>query len=120
MFWCPSMAIKVGVQHNDGFLPGIILLTLCYYHPGTRFKCHEEFFFLLRSLMFTPTQRFDNFSPFLGDARKVFQMRSDFSLNWYTPLFTITYIYIRMYVPPGSLVVVDVSDAESIGGVMVI
>ena len=30
--WCPCMAINVSVQHNDGLLPGIILLTQCYYH----------------------------------------------------------------------------------------
>ena len=34
--WCPCMAINVSVQHNGGFLPGIILLTQCYYHRGTR------------------------------------------------------------------------------------
>ena len=28
--WCPCMAINVSVQHNGGFLPGIILLTQCY------------------------------------------------------------------------------------------
>ena len=25
--WCPCMAINVSVQHNSGFLPGIILLS---------------------------------------------------------------------------------------------
>ena len=30
------MAIIVSVHHNGGFLPGIILLTQCYYHRGTR------------------------------------------------------------------------------------
>ena len=30
------MAINVSVQHNGEFLPGIILLTQCYYHRGTR------------------------------------------------------------------------------------
>ena len=47
------MAIDVvSVQHNDGFLPGIIiLLTQCYYHRGTNpFKCHEEVLFCIRSL----------------------------------------------------------------------
>ena len=30
------MAINViSVQYNDGFLPDIKLLTLCYYHLGT-------------------------------------------------------------------------------------
>ena len=30
LFWCPCMAVNVSVQYNDGFLPNIILLTLCY------------------------------------------------------------------------------------------
>ena len=30
------MAINASVQHNSGFLPGIILLTQCYYHRGFR------------------------------------------------------------------------------------
>ena len=38
------MAINVNVQYNDGLLPDIILLTQCYYHRGTPFKCHEEVF----------------------------------------------------------------------------
>ena len=29
------MAINVSVQFNGGFLSDIILLTLCYYHPGS-------------------------------------------------------------------------------------
>ena len=29
--WCPCMAINGSVQHNGGFLPGIILLTQDYY-----------------------------------------------------------------------------------------
>ena len=33
---CACMAVNVSVQHNGGFLPGIILLTQCYYHRGTR------------------------------------------------------------------------------------
>ena len=34
--WCPCMAINVvSVQHNGGFLPGIVLLPQCYYHRGT-------------------------------------------------------------------------------------
>ena len=28
--WCPCMGITVSVQHNGGFLSGIILLTQCY------------------------------------------------------------------------------------------
>ena len=30
------MAINISVQNNGEFLPGIILLTQCYYHRGTR------------------------------------------------------------------------------------
>ena len=30
------MAINVSVEYNGGFLPDIILLTLCYCHRGTR------------------------------------------------------------------------------------
>ena len=37
------MAIDVRVQHNDGFLPGIILLTQCYYHRGTRLNAMKRF-----------------------------------------------------------------------------
>ena len=29
--WYPYMAVNVSVQHNGGFLPGIKLLTQCYY-----------------------------------------------------------------------------------------
>ena len=44
--WCPCMAINVVVsaQHNGGFLPGIILLTQCYYHRGTRLNAMKSFF----------------------------------------------------------------------------
>ena len=42
--WCRCMAINLSVQHNGGFLPGIILLTLCYYHRGTRFNVMKRFF----------------------------------------------------------------------------
>ena len=31
-------------QHNGGFLPGIILLTLCYYHRGTRLNAMKRFY----------------------------------------------------------------------------
>ena len=30
-------------QHNGGFLPGIILLTQCYYHRGTRSNAMKRF-----------------------------------------------------------------------------
>ena len=35
-FLCPYMARSVSVQYNDGFLPDIILLTLCDNQRGTR------------------------------------------------------------------------------------
>ena len=41
--WCPCMAINVSVQHNGGFLPGIILLTQCYHHWGTRLNAMKRF-----------------------------------------------------------------------------
>ena len=55
--WCPCMAINVSVQYDGGFLPDIILLTQCYYHP---FKCHEE---VLYFQLLIPPKRFDIFSP---------------------------------------------------------
>ena len=39
--WCPCM--EINVQHNGGFLPGIILLTQCYYHRGTRLNAMKRF-----------------------------------------------------------------------------
>ena len=30
------------VQHNGGFLPGIIMLTQCYCHRGTRLNAVER------------------------------------------------------------------------------
>ena len=42
--WCPCMVINVSVQYNGGFLPDIILLTLCYcYHRGTRLNAMKSF-----------------------------------------------------------------------------
>ena len=43
--WCPCcMAINVSVKHNDGgFLPDIILLTLCYYHRENRLNAMDSF-----------------------------------------------------------------------------
>ena len=41
--WCPCMAINVSVQHNGGVSPGIILLTQCYYHQGTRLNAMKRF-----------------------------------------------------------------------------
>ena len=40
---CPCMATNVSVQYNVGFLHGIILLTQCYYHRGTRLKAMKRF-----------------------------------------------------------------------------
>ena len=59
------MAINVSVQHNVGFLPGIILLTQCYYLPlgNNPFKCHEEVLYLQPMI---PPKRFDIFSPLTG------------------------------------------------------
>ena len=42
-FSCPCMAINVSVQYNGGLLPDIILLTLCYYHRGTRLNAMKRF-----------------------------------------------------------------------------
>ena len=43
--WCPCMTIdnSVSVQHNGGFLPGIILLPQCYYHRETRLDATKRF-----------------------------------------------------------------------------
>ena len=38
------MAVNVSVQYNSGFFPDIILLTLCYYHRGTRLNAMKRFF----------------------------------------------------------------------------
>ena len=48
---------------NDGFLPDIILLTRCYLHRGTCFKCHEEVLYLQPLI---PPKHFDIFSPITG------------------------------------------------------
>ena len=64
---CPCTAINVvSVQHNAGFLPGIIL------HPMLRssenpFRCHEE---VLHSQPMIPPKRFDIFSPDWGMLRR--------------------------------------------------
>ena len=58
------MAINVSVQYDGGFLPDIVLLTQCYYHRGTRLKCHEE---VLYFQLLIPPKRFDIFSPRLGE-----------------------------------------------------
>ena len=54
------MAINVvSVQHNGEFLPGIILLTQCYYHRGTCLNTLKKFcicnrWFHLNVLTFSP------------------------------------------------------------------
>ena len=37
------MAIDISVQHNGGFLPGIILLIQCYYHQGPHLNAMKRF-----------------------------------------------------------------------------
>ena len=57
------MAINVSVRHDGGFLPGIILLTQCYYHRGTRLnamKTNKEVLYLQPMI---PPKRFDIFPP---------------------------------------------------------
>ena len=81
LFWCPCMAITVSVEYNGGFLPDIILLTLCDY-IGEPFRYHEEFLSL--QPMFLP-KHFDNFSPEGGcseglDAFSFFKTRH---WRWY-------------------------------------
>ena len=58
--WCPCVAINVSVQYNGGLLPDIILLTLCYYHRGTRLNAMKRFL-SLRPMI--PPKRFDFFFP---------------------------------------------------------
>ena len=67
------MAINASVQYNDGLLPDMIMLTQCFYHWGTRNKCHEE---VLSLQPMIPPKRFDIF--LLRGSRCV---QSDFSLN---------------------------------------
>ena len=58
------MAINVSVQHNGEFLPGIILLTQCYYHRGIRLYAMKRFCIFCRlSMILLPTERFDIFPP---------------------------------------------------------
>ena len=58
------MAINiVSVQHNGGFLPGIILFVdpcNVLLRSGNPFKCHEEVLYLQRMI---PPKRFDIFLP---------------------------------------------------------
>ena len=57
------MAINVSVQHNGEFLTGIILLTQCYYHRGTRLNAMKRFCMI-------PPKRFDTFPPNWGMFRR--------------------------------------------------
>ena len=43
LFWCPCMAINVSAQYNGGFLPDIIMLTLCDSTLGNPFNTMERF-----------------------------------------------------------------------------
>ena len=61
------MAINVSVQHNGGFLPGIILLTQCYYHRVTRLNAVKRF--CICSWPMIPPKRFDIFPPDWGMLR---------------------------------------------------
>ena len=55
------MAVSnVSVQHNGGFLPGILQVTQCYHHPsGNPFECHEEVLYFLQPKILP--KRFDIF-----------------------------------------------------------
>ena len=50
--------VITSVQYNGGFLPDVILLTLCYYHWGTRSNAMKFFFvfaacFVVSTLIFS-------------------------------------------------------------------
>ena len=57
-------------QYSGGFLPEIMLLTLCYYYHSlwNPIKCHEE---VLSLHPMFPPKRFDNFFSCLGNTQKV-------------------------------------------------
>ena len=38
-----NKAINVSVRCNSGFLPDMILLTLCHYHRGTQLNAMKSF-----------------------------------------------------------------------------
>ena len=63
VWWCPCMAINASVQHNGGFLPGIMLLTQCYYHRGTRLNAMKSFSFCSLPKYGLPPKRFGIFFP---------------------------------------------------------
>ena len=58
------MAINVSVQHNGGFLSGIILLTQCYCHRGTRSNAMKSFFLYLQPISHLNVL---TFSPLIGE-----------------------------------------------------
>ena len=66
--WFPCMVINISVQHNGGFLPGIILLTQCYYHWGIRSNAMNSFFLYLQAM--TSPKRFKIFPPDWGMLRR--------------------------------------------------
>ena len=73
------MAFSVSsVQHNGGFLPGIILLTQCFDHRGTRLKMPWRGFVFAA---YDPTWTFWHFCPWPGDAQKVYRCVQIFLLN---------------------------------------
>ena len=57
------MAINISVQQNGGFLPGIILLTQCHHHRGTRLNAMKRFCLVAA---YDPTKRFAIFPPVTG------------------------------------------------------
>ena len=59
------MAVNVNVQHNGGLLPDIILLSLCYFHRGTRLNAMERFCICYLQPVIPP-KRFDIFDPLTG------------------------------------------------------
>ena len=68
-FWCPRMAINVSVQYNQRWASARYYTFDPMLPPqGNPFKCHEEVLYLQPMI---PPERFDIFSPWLGDAQKV-------------------------------------------------
>ena len=63
------MAINVTVQHNGGFLPGIILLAQCHYPPrrGTRLNVMKRFCIAA----YDPTSKRFDISPLTGGCSEV-------------------------------------------------
>ena len=75
------MAINVSVPYNGGFLPDIMLLTLCYYLQGTRLYATKSFC-VCSLCSYLNVLTFSSLTGWWVDAQKVYkEMRSDFSLN---------------------------------------